>query len=921
MTAILEGAKELVVNKWETLNTAASPTKLPDGHSPNNLNVWMDEKPGSVVTANGYFKLGEIPSGNPPTLLLNFFKTSDGSSQLIVSDNATIWYTTNYVDYTSIKTGLSQSFQLRGKVIRDKVWFTNGSDDVATWDGTTYTELDGTGGTPDVPAGKYIEYHDERVWIYGIASDLSACRFSALTDTSGTEITPENSAAWPTDNEIQISEGDADQGTGIFLYRGYLYCSKQFSFWRIVGYDEYTYTRVKTRSSTGTRFQESIQIKDNLVHFIGVDGLYVFDGEESRRISDIIDPASAEAGVFAFRNLQQPLLNNQFWNVSETSDIDDGTLPNNLSANDDKISLVPADDTNADFNSGTHDDTIATGDNLQLDIVASGGSPENVAVGETPSLPNGGTVIGVASSINDESLSASCGYNSNGSGLQTRAWQVVFAASKTIGSVTLKSFYAELYGQDLSIPTSKLQYYDGSSWNDVSGGAVSLPSSTFDASYTRLYNSLSNAPNPGPTYYKATSDIAVDFPVISCLGLRYLLVGDAGAYVLKELQIFRAGYEADGKFISSPIDYALAPASFGSLASDIVSNGEAYQFFTQSSPDGSTWDSEVNVSNGGAIGSTLQRYLRWGVYLYSSTGLNTPVIHKVFVGGTYLSEIHDTGGNILQWAALQIERNAAGQTINAYFRAGTSAAAVLAASWTAIVPGAVPNTATTNTFIQIRLEFSTTNVDQVPVVNGFTVNWIVSSASGAAVLQNVASFIWLNRYWLAAATLGASENDIVLVLGKSTFGSPWHKRDFKLLSFCRFLDVFIAGSSEDGSIYRLEYGYSKNGSAMDSYYETRDFSFDDFQMKGREILVTADRSGPYDLFVGWSTDGGLTYEEKEVDLTRDDGASLSFTKRLNVNFMSDGVRFRVRTNAADQPFSVDSIKAYFRPIIQRGSLS
>ena len=917
MTAVLEDAKELVIEQWETLNTAASPKKLPEGHSPNNQNVWMDEKPGSIVTANGYSKLGTIPSNNPPTLSLNFFKTSDGPSQLIVSDNATVWWTTDYVNYTSIKTGLSQFFQLRGKVIRDKVWLTNGSDDVMTWDGSTLTTLNGGGGTPDVPTGKYIEYHDERVWIYGITSDLSAVRFSALANSSGTEIAPDNASAWPTDNEIQISEGDADQGTGIFLYRGYLYCSKQFSIWRIVGYDEYTYTRVKTRSSTGTRFQESIQIKDDLVHFIGVDGLYVFDGENSKRISDIIDPASAEQGIFAFRNLQQPLLNTRFWNISSTADINTGTVPNNLSSANDEIALVSADDTQTDFSSGTLTDVTATNNpgNLQLALVTSGGTTTNLSEGHSASLASSNSVsqIGSSSSITDGNLAVNVGFQ-NTSDNTIMVWRTDLGSSLPVGRMILKGLYIEnLQGVgSLSITSVKVQYSsDDSAWSDaatitlngqLSGGAALFFPGTRAA-------------------YIAAADYTSDFTTTTARYWRLMIQGNKASYVVTEVQVFRAGYKSTGNFTSASIDFGAAPASFGTLAATITINGETYQFSTQSSNDGSSWDSAVNVANGAAIGSTLRRYLRWLVTLNSSTGINTPVIDKVYVGSTYLSAIHDTGGNILQWGALQIEQNKAGQTINAYYRAATTSAGVSAASWIAIVAGAVPNTAITNTFIQIRLEFSTTDATQAPVVQGFTVNWILSSSSGAAVLQNVASFIWLNRYWLAAATLGATANDIVLVLGKSTFGNPWHKKDFTFLSFCRFLDIFIAGSSTDGSLYRLETGFSKNGSVMDSFYETRDFSKDGFFLKGRELLVTTDRSGPYNLSIGWSLDGGITYTEKTIDLTRNSGESLSFTKRLNINYMGDSVRFRVRINGADKPMSVDEIRSYYLLSPQRGSLS
>lgn len=903
MTAIIENAEKLLIDKWGTLNTVASPGKLPESHSPNNQNVWMDEKPGSVVTANGYLKLGELPSGNPPIFFIDFAKSSDGTRKLIVSDGITVYWTTDYVTFTVITTGLSQYFQLRGAVVRDKVWLTNGSDPVMTWDGTTLSTLDGTLSTPNVPRGKFISYHDERVWLFGISGDTSALRFSELTDTSGTEIAPDNANAWPADNELQISEADADAGTGMFLYRGYLYCSKQYSIWRITGYDVYTYSRTKTRASTGTRFQESIQILDNLVHFIGVDGLYTFNGEDAVRISDIIDPASADPGVFAFRNLQQQLLNNQFWTVTDTADFDAGTKPAVLSSDNDKLTLVPADDSQADFEAGavkTNIYTTNTPGSIRLTRRTSGtdnGSEDLVLNRSVSGSVSAGSMIGSPSDLTDGNNSSFFGISYGGTSNVAANAFIELSERTYVNRIILAPFHTNntvtvtwtLYAQDgLTVVGTDSQIVN------ASGSAQ-----TIDFNFTPILASW------------VSISITTSDPVTAYAG---------------SLNVYPSAYEATGEFASKSIDYGSAPATFGTFAVDAgadVTSGTVHcnvTYYTQSSNDGSTWDAAVAVTNGGSIGSTLRRYLRWGAN-FTSDGADTFVVTRVYVGGTYLSEVHDAGAGINQWGAFQAAFNKAGQTINAYYRAATTSGGVSAASWTAIVPGAIPNTAVANQFIQIKIEMSTTNTSQTPSVDSFTVNWVLATGLGINTLQNVASIVILNRYWLAAATLGATENDIVIVRGKSTFGSPWHKKDFAFLSFGRFLDYYIAGSSLDGSIYRLETGYSKDGEAMDAFYETKDFTSNNFQMKGREILVTADRSGPYDLSVGWSTDGGQTYTEKAIDLTRDDGEPLSFTKRLNIGFMSDSVRFRVRINEADQPFAVDEIESYYQKSIQRGEIA
>lgn len=923
MTSALEDAQEINIDKWGTLNTAASPQKLPEGHSPNNQNVWMDEKPGSVITANGYRKLGATPSGNPTTLLVNYYKTSDGSQVLILSDGQTVWKTTDYTNYTEIKTGLSSFFQLRGLVIRDKLWLTNGSDPVMTYDGSALTILDGTGGTPNVPVGKYIAYHDERVWIYGISGEPSSLRFSDLTDSSGIEITPDNANAWPADNELKISEGDADIGTGLFLYRGYLYASKSYSIWRIVGYDEYTYTKVKTRSSTGTRFAESIREVDNLVNFIGVDGLYSFDGEQSTRISDIIDPANPEPGVFAFRNLQQPLLNNQFWNLSNTADWNTGTVPRNILTDNDRLTLS-SDDTQAQFNAGTK--TRVTADDnpgyLQLSLVSSGSPGSLISSGKTGTMTNSdGPIIGSGSYITDGNDSNKVGGANSSFGV-SQSWSVDLGSVISIGRVIIKNFYSE---HRLSTPNDsslEIQYStDGTNWSTAK--TISAQTHTHETSGSQFSSIYAAGLDPSDFYKSGPTTITNDFSTVQARYVRFFGSFSAGARTITELEVYRAGYESDGKFVSPSIDFGTAPESFGKLAATITSNGEAYQFFTQSSSDGSTWDGEVTVSNGSAIGSTLRRYIRWGVYLYSSTGVNTPVIDKVFVGSSYTSIVFNTGGSIFQWGAFQLAANFSGQSVLAYYRASSTSGSVLALPWTAIVNGAIPNTALTNQYIQIRIELSSGDATQVPYVTGTTVNWILGSGSGVNTLQNVASFVWLNRYWLSAATLGATANDIVIVRGKSTFNSPYHKKDFSILSFCRFQDYFIAGSSTNGDIYRLETGYSKDGAAMDSFYETADFDKSGFLLKLLEIVVNTERSGPYNLNVGISIDGGISWTEKTIDLTRQSlTQNSSFVKKLIAgSIMSDKFRLRVRINAADQPFSVDGITVYHRLSLMRGSIN
>lgn len=999
MTSALENIKSIDLEEWLTLATAPAPTKLKQGQSPDMQNVWTDEKPGSVITAPGFIKVGTIPSGNPVTFCINYFNTSAGTQTFVVSDNSTVWTTIDFQNYTPIITGLSSSFQLRGAVIRDKLWLTNGSDAVRVFDGTNVAVLDGSilaqvviqdmtykavansgispsqitiayttggtagsevvtvngsdisvqiqsgvstngqilsainaspaalalvsaiasgshaesapvaptalaGGVPSAPRGRYISYHDERVWLYHVSSNRSAVFFSSLTDSLANIIAPDDPSAWDTvDNFLQISEGDADFGTGMILYRGYLHFFKQYSIWRLVGYDEYTYSRVKTRASTGTRFQESLQELDSLVHLIGIDGIYVFDGEESVRISDIIDPATASQTAFGFNQLQQPNTNNQFWEVTATPDWNAGTVPTNV-AIDEELDLIAADDSQADFQAGpvqTNIDTTSNPGFIQLDAQTNGAAGGNIASGKTGNLKisqGSELIIGQASYITDGDLTRSCGFKTVVTN-DVVSWQVDLGTAYYIGSATLKSFTAiHNFAGAPAVSSLSVQYSDdGVSYTTIASFSVPAP--------------VSNV--IGPT------DLSVNFTGAKHRYWQIVAISSFDTVTLVEVQIFLTGFVTSGSFTSKTLDLGITPASLGIFNATEILNGETTSYFTQSSADGSAWDSAVSCTNGGAIGSVPRRYLRWGVNL-SSDAINTPQIDAVYLPTVYLSAIHNTGGNIFAWGPFESDRSLSGQTITYYYRTATTSAEITSATWNLIVPGGVISDPVTNQYVQFRFEISGGTASNLPTVDSVTINWVVGTAGQPQTLQNVASTYWRNRYWLSAAGPSATANNTILIRGKKTFQSPWMLKDWRILSFTRYFDSLYGGSSVDGSIYQLDTGYSEAGLAMDSYFETQDFTFGGFTCNLTELLVEAERTGPWNLIIGVSLDGGNTFDNYKMDLTPStyDG---EYIKRIQ-GFSYTTTRFRLRfsTNGVDTPFQVHRCLAFYTLSGVRGSI-
>lgn len=1006
MTAILEDATPVEITQWGTLNTAASSTKLSPGQTPDADNVWVDEKPGSVMTALGFLKVGTVPSNLPPTLMLTYFKSSEGSQRFIVSDNATVWTTTDFVNYTSLITGLSALFQLRAKVIRDKVWFTNGSDSVRVYDGTSVTVLSGThatlvvqditytsgnsgispskitiayttggtagsevvtvanlsqisvkiqsgvstatqvlaaingsaaalalisaaitgtagnaqtapfgptalsGGTPNVPKGRFIEYKDERVWLYHISGARSSANFSAVGDNAGNAITPDDLAAWPTSNQLQISEGDNDFGTGIKLYRGYLYCFKQYTIWRVTGYDESSYSRVKTRASTGTRFAESIQELDGVLKFIGIDGFYEFDGEETQRISDLIDPASAVPGTFGFRDLQQPFLNSEFWSVNDTADFVAGTVPRNISTASDRATLEPSDDLQADFSAAAlldHIDLNLNPDQVSLTVADATGTYANgdLAVGDDCYFTNSDT--------GSQRRTPDSGQMSDlVDGVGSKQVIMRLSASLTQIYVTLDKYYP--YGRVnlRSLFLAQGQFGDlGTLFEAIVEGQVT-------PGFWSTFGSFN------PTYSAADYSIGsgAGFPIlVNAIRVTLVFFPHAnmdGSVRLNQIEFQKQGYAPTGKIVSRTLNYGQIPSSMGTFCAKYTLNNQGISFFTQTSSDGIGWGPEVAVTSGAAIGSATAQYARWGAYL-TSDGTTTPTIDSVFMMGMYVSAIHDAGASVFAWGAYEVNQSTEAGTILHFYRGATTSGAVGAAAWLPIVPGAALSIAVDHEFVQFKFEVSGTDATRNPYVDDVTINWVNTDGVSVQTLQNVASIPWHNRYWLSAALRGSDHDNIVIIRGKKTYGAPWQKKSWSILSYNIYHGNLYGGSSVDGSIFRLDYGTNLNGVAMDSYFETGDFEKGGFIFQILEVEVEVERLGPYPLKFGISTDKGLTFTEKDIDLT-ETGGPLTYVKKLLFNITTDKARLRVRTSGLDQPFQVHNVIVWYQISAARGSI-
>src|SRR3990167_1477176 len=109
------------------LNTTVAPHKIPKNMSTNMENVIIDEKPGAIVTANGYTVVGST-SGLTKINFMKEYVKDDGQKYLFISDSSRVLCTQDFTNYTVIKSTLTTTARLSAAQGRGIMMFSNGVD-------------------------------------------------------------------------------------------------------------------------------------------------------------------------------------------------------------------------------------------------------------------------------------------------------------------------------------------------------------------------------------------------------------------------------------------------------------------------------------------------------------------------------------------------------------------------------------------------------------------------------------------------------------------------------------------------------------------------------------------------------------------------------------------------------------------------
>lgn len=130
----------------------------------------------------------------------------------------------------------------------------------------------------------YLAAHRNRMW-YGYCMERDASSSYPSRVAYSKLYQPDRLGGF-----VDVFPQDGDVVTGIIAYRGNLVVFKRRQIYQILGSSELDFEVRNTHTDRGCVAPMSIASVDNKIFFLSEDGVYVFDGAQTYRVSDPIRP-------------------------------------------------------------------------------------------------------------------------------------------------------------------------------------------------------------------------------------------------------------------------------------------------------------------------------------------------------------------------------------------------------------------------------------------------------------------------------------------------------------------------------------------------------------------------------------------------------------------------------------------------------
>lgn len=774
------------------LVTTYDPTVIDNGCAQQgwNIDVWT----GRLQKRRGSLLQNSTPlTGNQPVRFEKEFPDQNGNKWFITASSNSLFKSNNSGGTNDVLTsanGISASSQFSSVNAYGKIRLVDGSTHCIVFDGTNVTTSTAT------PRGTLIAFMFERIFVANVSganSVLYMSRFGDPEDWTDDGLADNDAAT------VFIRQNDGYPIRALIPYGNLLLVFKDQSIDAIT-MDNSGLVPIVTAISNniGTQHPKSIQVRYNDVIFMGPDGFYSLFGNSITNISQGIKPT--------FDNILQRNSTSRSLTLTTKADFDTGTS-SGIATSVVQNSLVLStwavtDSLVVDFASGT---LIGMNTYYITDAITLSTANVNNFSFETNDL-TGWT--------NDASIATASGdaydgtyYALNGSLVACFSFSLVL---KDTNSVTLTSMTGNFATSYTAYVLDLAAYY---------GRKVSLYVGTINQ--FGVFVSLAHTDSFTCTGSSVTV-FAKSNSASSSLTSRFVQFD----------YVTGGSIDLSNKFISRPINTGFTSPSWLPSFVSTASNGHTLTWGTQvsTSADG-VWDSTVSWTPGLAPTSASKRFIRYNVLVSTiEGGTALPYIQDVTIAarssfGDYLSAVQSIGTNINAWGLFSANNTSNGGNITLAIYTDTNSVITIndSNSWLSsqtITSGNIP-TISTAPFLFFYTTMSVTASTQAPQVDDFVINW----NEGASNFP-VASLFYEGDYFAAVSTKSVTANDTIFVYDRNNKWSPPYT-GLNCYSLALYNQQAFCGSSLAGDIFRIQVDgvYSDNGSAIDSFWKSKEFDF------------------------------------------------------------------------------------------------
>lgn len=867
-------------------------TTLPDGTVQDSLNVLYDDR-GPVTKRQGY-TVAWTTKTYQYTGLWTYVDASNNAWQIARSSDQ---ITANKLDGTaSIKISTVTSNDTVGEVNAfGYAYFVDPTQGVYYWNGTSTTYLSGS------PHGSIINQFHSRLWVSGAAIPNGNQLYGSKYNDGNTWTTGLN-ATDPVQYSIGLND-NFDNVTALYVYLDTQYLFKKFSIFSLTGFDQSSFNIGQLTQECGCIDQGSIQTYNGGLKFMSLRGVETFNGYTCERISgpvkDKVDPAIARA------------FNTNSWIQTSQSDFQAGSssptapypaLSMTISAGDVQPSSFSKTETSS--SSGW---ASGTGTNVAVGVSSISLLSNNSGTVDDPSFEScsGGSLAATKWTSSSYGCSTSetggCGTISPQSGTY-----MARVACSGANCSTWEFRVIDLDGN--TIQSQSIPFILDCAWRQ----ATVTPSA---ANFGRRVKFRFHTEPPASTDLTTTAS----FLWGGALTFYYAATLTGGSVFAFDNIQNGSSTISTGSFTSVAQNTSL-PYSHVYSSADWTSTDSRVAVVLQKSANGSTGWYDVTTSTG-ADSQIAQSYVRYISSFTDAQSYLSGVQITARSSGTYISQVK-SAPNLNTFGNFNVTYTNGSGSQAFYVRSATYPFTIYGTSpvWAAQTANAAV-AASSGTYFQVFDSFTVVSATATPpVLNDFSISWFEGTRP-----PPMASTVWDNRYWLALATNTAdSNNDAVLVLNSA---GKWAYLNMKIGGLTQYKNsLYHADATATGSIYLDNQGYADNGTAINAYIKTKDFSMGDISRDHflAAIIPSMDNGGSCNVTFQYTPDKAAT--SYSLGTVSQSEFAIQSSVRLPVPVDSSHqnfgrtFNFQIGTNDATCPWTFYGLRGLYRQRPTEGSI-